>query len=286
MSRYACSIIDHFISDPPQRMYIDLGDYRYGVTVVGQGKPLVCLHGFSESGYTWDGIVIPGYQMIRIDTIGHGDSDIPDDEQAFSIPQIMNDLHIVMHAVAGESYTLMGYSMGARLALLYALEYTSEIESLILESGSVGIEFDEVRSERQIADADLAHRIEHEDGTWFAHMWANVPIFESQKSLPEEVQTKIFARRAHNSPYALGATLRGSGQGVMPYVGHRLDELSMPCVYISGALDTKYTTIGRDVFGIRPNFHYVCIEQAGHNVHVERPGQFMTAVTEFLYKKG
>ena len=95
-----------------------------------------------------------------------------------------------------------------------------------------------------------------------------------------------MARRAHNSPYALGATLRGSGQGVMPYVGPRLKELCMPCVYISGELDTKYTTIGRDVFGKLPNFHHVCIEQAGHNVHVERPGQFMTAVTEFLYKKG
>lgn len=76
---------------------------------------------FSESGYTWDGIVVPGYQLIRIDTIGHGDSDIPEDEIAFSIPTMLNDLHTVISAVAGESYSLMGYSMGARLALLYAL---------------------------------------------------------------------------------------------------------------------------------------------------------------------
>ena len=41
---------------------------------------------FIESGYTWDGIVVPGYQLIRIDTIGHGDSDIPEDENAFFYP--------------------------------------------------------------------------------------------------------------------------------------------------------------------------------------------------------
>ena len=96
MSQYACSIIDNSIYNPALRMYVDLGEYRYGVTVAGAGKPLVCLHGFSESGYTWDGIVVPGYQLIRIDTIGHGDSDIPEDESAFSIPTMLNDLHTVI----------------------------------------------------------------------------------------------------------------------------------------------------------------------------------------------
>nr|WP_252894110.1 alpha/beta fold hydrolase [Veillonella denticariosi] len=124
-----------------QRMYIDLGSYRYGLTIVGTGEPLVCLHGFSESGYTWNGITLPGYRMIRIDTIGHGDSDVPDDEMAYTIPVMLEDLHTVLYHVAGESYHLMGgYSMGgARLALLYTLQYESEVKRLILESGSVAL---------------------------------------------------------------------------------------------------------------------------------------------------
>ena len=58
MSQYAYGIIDNSIYNPALRMYVDLGEYRYGVTLAGAGKPLVCLHGFSESGYTWDGIVV------------------------------------------------------------------------------------------------------------------------------------------------------------------------------------------------------------------------------------
>lgn len=286
MSIHACSIIDTFQHHSAQRMYVDLGDYRYGLTMVGYGKPLICLHGFSESGYTWDGIVVPGYQLIRIDTIGHGDSDIPEDTDVFSIPRMLHDLHTVITAVAGESYALMGYSMGARLALLYALQYGDEIKQLILESGSVGIENDMEREERRLKDEELACQIENHDGQWFATKWANIPIFESQKRLSLDVQERIYKRRAHNSTYALAETLRCSGQGVMPYVGTRLTELSMDCVYISGALDTKYTTIGRDIFGVLPNFYHVCVENAGHNVHVEAPGQFMTALAEFLYKKG
>lgn len=269
-----------------QRMYIDLGAYRYGLTVVGTGEPLVCLHGFSESGYTWNSITLPGYRMIRIDTIGHGDSDIPDDELAYTIPVMLDDLHTVLYHVAGERYHLMGYSMGARLALLYTLQYEREIRTLILESGSAGIVEACEREERRRADEELAQLIEHHDGAWFAERWAQAPIFASQQRLSQKQQELIYRRRAHNSPNALAATLRGSGQGVMPFVGDDLEKISIPGLYVSGALDIKYTTIGRDVFGTMPNFHHVIVEGAGHNVHIEQPYAFKQAVLNFLDEKG
>ena len=266
-------------------MYFDLGEYRYGLTVVGDGEPIVCLHGFSESSYTWDAINLPGYRVVRIDLIGHGDSDIPTEEQAYTIPRMIEDLHTVIYHMVGDSYYLMGYSMGARIALSYALEYESEIKGLILESGSVGIVSDDERAERRKADEDLAVQIENHDGEWFASRWAEVPIFKSQKQLSEGVEELIYLRRSNNSTYALACTLRGSGQGVMPYVGDRLEKFSVEGLYVSGALDTKYTTIGRDVFGKLPNFKHVVVEGAGHNVHIEKPGTYMTAIADFIYKE-
>ena len=46
MSQYFCSIVDNALCNPAQRMYFDLGEYRYGLTVVGEGEPIVCFHGF------------------------------------------------------------------------------------------------------------------------------------------------------------------------------------------------------------------------------------------------
>ena len=54
---------------------------------------------------------------------------------------------------------------------------------------------------------------------------------------------------------------------------------------MSGALDTKYTTIGRDVFGKLPNFKHVIVEGAGHNVHIEKPQMFEQAVLDFYRRK-
>ena len=272
------SIIQDIRTLDIQRMQIHIGDYHYGVSIVGEGKPLVCFHGFSESGSTWNGIEVSGYRLIRIDSMGHGRSARPMDLGPYTLPQMLRDLHRVIYAVAGERYALMGYSMGARMALLYALEYPEEVTHLVLESGSVGIEDEGERQDRYVADQALAERIRAHDITWFSETWAKLEIFKTQQGLPTKVQQQIQGRRLLNSPYALAFTLEGSGQGSMPYVGHRLSELIMPVCYISGELDTKYTAIGARYFG---DVHRI-VPQVGHNVHVEAPTVYQQMLEEFL----
>ena len=261
-----------------QRMQIHIGEYYYGVTVMGTGKPLVCFHGFSESGSTWDDIEVQGYRLIRIDSMGHGRSARPMELKPYELPQMLSDLHRVIYAVAGERYALMGYSMGARLALLYALEYPHEVTHLILESGSVGIEDRVERQDRYVADQGLAERIRAHDITWFSETWAQLEIFKTQQGLPTKVQQQIRGRRLLNSPHALAFTLKGSGQGSMPYVGHRLSELTMPICYISGELDAKYTAIGAKYFS---DVHRI-VSQVGHNVHVEAPEAYRQILKQFF----
>ena len=261
-----------------QRMQINIGEYYYGVSIAGTGKPLVCFHGFSESGSTWDGIEVPGYRLIRIDSMGHGRSARPMKLQPYTLPQMLGDLHRIIYAIAGERYALMGYSMGARMALLYALEYPGEVTHLVLESGSVGIEDEGERQDRYVADQGLAERIRVHDITWFSETWAKLEIFKTQQGLPAKVQQQIRGRRLLNSPHALAFTLEGSGQGSMPYVGHRLSELTMPVCYISGELDTKYTEIGAQYF--REAHHIV--PQVGHNVHVEALEVYRQILKQFF----
>ena len=272
------SIIQDIRTLDIKRMQIHIGDYHYGVSIVGEGKPLVCFHGFSESGSTWDGIEVPGYRLIRIDSMGHGRSARPMDLGPYTLPQMLRDLHRVIYAVAGERYVLMGYSMGARMALLYALEYPEEMTHLVLESGSVGIEDEGERQDRYVADQGLAERIRAHDITWFSETWAKLDIFKTQQGLPAKVQQQIQGRRLLNSPHALAFTLEGSGQGSMPYVGHRLSELTMPVCYISGELDTKYTAIGVQYFG---DVHRI-VPQVGHNVHVEAPEAYRQIIEQFF----
>lgn len=272
------SVIQDIRTLDMQRMQINLGEYHYGVSVIGTGKPLVCFHGFSESGSTWNGIGVDGYRLIRVDSMGHGRSARLMEVGPYTLPQMLSDLHKVIYAVAGERYALLGYSMGARIALLYTLEYLHEVTHLILESGSVGIEEEGERQARYVADRALAERIRAHDITWFSETWAKLDIFRTQQGLPPKVQQQIQGRRLLNSPHALAFTLEGSGQGTMPYVGYRLGELTMPVCYISGELDAKYTAVGARYFG---DVHHV-VPQVGHNVHVEAPTAYQQILKQFL----
>ena len=277
-----CVIMDPEMAVYKNSMRITVGDCTYGVSVIGDGEPIVCFHGFSESGNTWDNVKLVNHAMYRIDCIGHGQSDKPRSLEPYTIPAMLEDMHTVINLAVGDKYALMGYSMGARLALLYALQYGDEVQALVLESGSVGIADETERQARVDSDEALAQNIESLDSAWFANMWANVSIFASQQSLPDAVKAKIQACRQHNQVHALANTLRGSGQGIMPYVGDELHRLPCRTLYVSGSLDTKYDGIRQSVFEGQPNVTTHCIEGAGHNTHIEQPEEFSAVVLDFL----
>lgn len=87
MSQYFCSIVDVLCVIRLNGCTLNLGEYRYGLTVVGDGEPIVCFHGFSESSYARMLLIFLDINVIRIDLIGHGDSDIPDEDKAYTIPR-------------------------------------------------------------------------------------------------------------------------------------------------------------------------------------------------------
>ena len=59
------------------------------------------------------------------------------------------------------------------------------------------------------------------------HVGRRLLFLKVKKQLSECVEELIYLRRSNNSTYALACTLRGSGQGVMPYVGDKLAKLSV-----------------------------------------------------------
>lgn len=91
---------------------------------IGQGPPIVLVHGFSSSferdwrrtGWV-DFLVGEGRQVIGLDCRGHGRSGKPDDPEAYACNQIPDDVLAVMEAVGIERADIMGYSMGALVTL-------------------------------------------------------------------------------------------------------------------------------------------------------------------------
>ncbi|MFC4410295.1 2-succinyl-6-hydroxy-2,4-cyclohexadiene-1-carboxylate synthase [Chungangia koreensis] len=248
-------------------------------------RTLILLHGFTGSTGTWEETVsnLPdSIKGVAIDLIGHGRTDAPGNPDRYGMSEQITDLDHVFNALALEHFTLLGYSMGGRIALSYALRYPERIEKLILESSSPGLEVESERKQRVKADQSLADRIESEGLEEFVNYWEGIPLFQSQKALCENKLQDIRKERLSQRTLGLANSLRGIGTGKQPSNWGRLDTLKFPVLLITGELDSKFCRIAGEMKKQLPNAESVIVKGAGHAIHVEKSEQFATIITEHL----
>lgn len=100
------------------------------------------LHGFTGSSATWDeviGVLKGQFRMIAVDLTGHGKTSIPKEVRRFQMAEQLADLEALFTELTIMNFTLVGYSMGGRIALAYTKEYPKRVKTLILESASPGL---------------------------------------------------------------------------------------------------------------------------------------------------
>ena len=249
-----------------------------------QVETIVMLHGFTGSTKTWEQVasVLPQYRIIAIDCIGHGQTESPNDCTVYQMDDQLAVLEEVFEVLQLTSFTLIGYSMGGRIALSYAIKYPGRVQMLILESTSPGLRTEQERNVRKEADDALANKIQLHGVTSFVDTWENIPLFASQKRLPQHVQQVIREERLQQNEQGLANSLRGMGTGEMPPMWDQLHTLSMPVTLITGALDTKFVDIAREMTAFIQKVRHLVINDVGHAIHVENPAEFATIVKETI----
>jgi 2-succinyl-6-hydroxy-2,4-cyclohexadiene-1-carboxylate synthase len=263
-------------------MLIQIKNNKYHVQKRGTGMPLVCLHGFAEDMSTWDGLKIEGRQLILIDLIGHGQSSKPRARRHYRTKTVVRHLKLLFAHLGLTHYDLLGYSMGGRIALTYALRYPEEVRHLILESASFGERGWKNRCKRRRADAKLARNIRHNGMDWFEKHFSGLDIFKSQERLPSMAREQISARRRNNTPYALSNMLLAGGQGTAACLYKHLPGLTMSVCCLSGVYDTKYTQICGEFQKRNGRIQHKIIENAGHNTHIENMEGFKKVLESVL----
>jgi len=255
------------------------------VATSGDGPPLVLLHGFTGSTQTWASLrslAEKTHTVIAVDLPGHGNSSAPNDPRCYSLTRFAENLSQILDEFSIDRTALLGYSMGGRAALRFALAHGDRVSGLILESMSPGIPDPATRAARARADNALADAIESDGIEAFVNRWERLPIWDTQKNLPEEVRARLREQRLDNRQEGLANSLRGAGAGQDEPVHDRLREIDAPTLLMAGELDSKYVEIAESLQKAIPNARLRVIEEAGHAPHFERPDAFASAVMGFL----
>ena len=255
------------------------------VDVDGDGPALLLLHGFTGSGATWDILrerLRARFTTVAVDLPGHGRSGAPGDPARYALPRFADDLGQLLDELGLERVAMLGYSLGGRAALQFALRHGSRLSALLLESTSPGIVEPADRAARTNADAELADLIEREGMEAFVDRWERLPLWSSQSALPRETRSALRAQRLKNVPKGLANSLRGAGAGATEAIGERLKRIEVPTLLIAGALDEKYAVAAAAMAGAMPRARAAIVADAGHAVHLERPTEFADVVQRFL----
>jgi len=258
---------------------------HYEVWNESASQTCVFLHGFTGSTKTWEEVIrkMPNHvRAVAVDLTGHGLTESPAEPSRYETAQQVEDLEALFDHLQLSTFTLVGYSMGGRIALSYSLAHPQRVNQLFLESSSPGLSDPEEREKRRESDEVLAGRIEQEGLESFVDYWEKIPLFQSQLSLSPEKQQQIRTERLSQKSVGLANSLRGIGTGSQPSNWERLDALSLPVLLLTGEYDEKFCKIANEMLGRLPNAIVKTISGAGHAIHVEKPEQFATIITEHL----
>ena len=271
---------------------VDVGDglhLHVARSGTGGGPPVVLLHGFTGSIETWASLRAPlaeSHAVIAVDLPGHGRSTAPDEPARYGLDRFADDLARVLDTLDHDRVAVLGYSMGGRAALRFALQYPDRVAALVLESTSPGIADPVHRAERVASDGALAESIERDGVPAFVERWEQLPLWESQRALSEATRALWHAQRMANRPHGLANSLRGAGAGVDEPVLDRLGAIVAPTLLVVGALDASYVALARVMKHALGNARLCVVPDAGHCVHLEQPDAFVRAVATFLRDRG
>ncbi|HEU4842184.1 MAG TPA: alpha/beta fold hydrolase [Ilumatobacteraceae bacterium] len=238
-------------------------------TTCGAGPRLVLVHGFTQTGRSWDalaGSLAADHEVVAVDAPGHGGS--------AAVRAGLVDGAGLLGAAGGRA-TYVGYSMGGRLCLHLAITRPDLVERLVLVSATAGIDGADERATRRAADDALAGALEHDGLDAFLTRWLAQPMFAS-------LGDAGLDDRRRNTVAGLAASLRQAGTGTQEPLWDRLPELPMPVLLVAGALDAKFVAAAERMAALVPDATLAIVEGAGHTVHLERPAAFEDVLRGWL----
>ena len=269
-------------------MLVTLGDgYRMAIEEVGEGLPLIVLHGGPGMDHTaFRPYLDPlgeDFRVLYVDERGQGRSDRVD-PATLSLEVFARDVDLLAEALELESFALLGHSFGAIIATYHATELGTATAYVISGGGDSS----------EALDADVQSSLDAlgDHGETIAASWEAEKTVETEEQLKQLLRDQMpfhfhgdpppgYAEDTVGSPEVL-RYFANMGYGGFDY-RPKLKDVAKPTLIIVGEHDRTTTPRASRVLheGIQGS-ELVVIPEAGHMTLVEQTDSYLAAVRNFL----
>jgi pimeloyl-ACP methyl ester carboxylesterase len=256
-------------------------------TVAGEGRPVVLLHGFPDSGRLWrhqvPGLVEAGFRVIVPDLRGYGDSDKPTQVEAYAMPALVGDVLGVMDDARAARAHVVGHDWGAAVGWALASLAADRVERFVALS---------VGHPAAFRGAGFRQR----EKSWYMLLFQFVGIAEEWLSADDWANFRAWARHPDADAVIAELVTTGSLTPGLNYYranippesylrpGPVLPAVQAPTmgVWSSGDVALTETQMTASATQVAGPWRYERLDGPGHWMQVEAPDLVSRLLIEFL----
>ena len=248
-------------------------------SIEGEGETLVFLHGFLESNSMWEYLDLRqlNYRKIFIELPGHGNSKLTDLSDVPSMQFFADEVKAVLTVLAVDSFSVIGHSMGAYVALLLKeqLEYCHKV---VLLNSNFWADNEQKKKDR-VRVAEIAFKAKKVFiNEAIPNLFGKVEMFQNEiEALKEE------AMRIEPESIAYAALAMRERKDFSELVSNKSSDFFL----IHGDLDRLVATdfLREQVVHLlqeKTNSQLFIIENAGHMAHIEASKKVLEILNEIF----
>jgi len=235
--------------------------------VHGAGPVILLTHGFSATSQMWRGQIealSKDHTLVLWDMRGHGQTDYPEDQAAYSEPATVADMGALLDHVGAKTAVVGGLSLGGYMSLAFHRAHPGRVKALLIIDTGPGYRKDEPR-----------------DG-WNANALRTAEDFEQNGLKRLERMSPEMRTSTHRNAAGLAKAARGMLTQRDAAVMESLPTIKAPSLVLVGSEDKPFLAATDYMAAKIPGAQKVIIDGAGHAANIDKPAEFNAAVVSFL----
>ena len=123
------------IWDSVEHHYADNDGVKIHYAALGEGEPVVFIHGFPDFWYSWRHqmtTLAPHFKAVAIDTRGYNLSDKPEGVANYKMEKLLSDVQAVIKDLGADKVNLVGHDWGGAIAWQFTMAHQDMVKRLII----------------------------------------------------------------------------------------------------------------------------------------------------------